>query len=207
MAQQTDTKVRAYAWSVTINNPNEDDRVALQTKPQYVRKLRGQEELAPETGTQHIQMVVFTDQVRMSSMKKWLSRAHFKPAFTEQHKQNLWQYAHKLETSIPGTQFEWSKPNQETVSIPERLTALAEFAYSQEKISQISEEFQYKKPLDQIYKMEYWYCVNQLLRHNPELITVYSMDMLQRAWINTRQIWINLSQNPQTEPPEEPSLT
>lgn len=204
--EQTDSKIRAYAWSVTINNPSEDDRISLQTKPQFVRKLRGQEEVGSDTGTQHIQMVVFTDQVRMSSMKRWLSRAHFKPAFTDAHKDNLWKYTHKVETAVPGTQFEWSRPNQDTVSIRDRLVRLAEYAWDQVTYNGHIMNNTYKDN-NAMLKAEYWSAVNKVLKQEPDLITVYSMDMLQRAWINTRQIWVNLSQNPETEPPEEPVLT
>lgn len=83
---------------------------------------------------------------------------------------------------------------------------LAEFAWDQDKIIKLIESREYKDTT-QIYKAEYWNAVNQILVTQPELITVYSMDMLQRAWLNTRRIWINLAQNPKTEPPEEPSLT
>lgn len=88
-------------WSITINNPSEDDRTALKTWPSFVKETVYQDEVG-ENGTLHIQgMVKCKYTVKFQSIKKWLERAHIEKA---RNSEALKNYVMKAETAIPGTQ-------------------------------------------------------------------------------------------------------
>lgn len=72
---------KACCWSVTINNPTDDDHkqwASLVSLP-WVREVTGQLEKGEE-GTLHIQGMVRTQSVRFAALKKALPRAHIEPA-------------------------------------------------------------------------------------------------------------------------------
>lgn len=72
---------KACCWSITINNPNDDDMkqwASLASLP-WVRGVTGQVEKGQE-GTPHIQGMVRTQSVRFAQMKKALPRAHIEAA-------------------------------------------------------------------------------------------------------------------------------
>jgi len=79
MATQSDTKSRN--WSITINNPTDDDNILIAglTDLTWVKEVKGQLEQG-ENGTPHYQMMLKTDNVRFSQVKKALPRAHIEPA-------------------------------------------------------------------------------------------------------------------------------
>jgi len=72
---------KSCCWSVTINNPTDDDRLNwsnLKGLP-WVREVSGQIEQGEE-GTLHIQGMVKTLSVRFAALKKALPRAHIEAA-------------------------------------------------------------------------------------------------------------------------------
>jgi hypothetical protein len=84
---------RATCWSITINNPTEDD--LYPTLPaKWVQQ--GQIEMGAE-GTQHFQGMLTTPQVRFSAVKKVFPRAHIEVA---RNKQALSAYVQKEETRL-----------------------------------------------------------------------------------------------------------
>jgi len=88
--RQTD---RASNWSITINNPKEEDyKVILPAG----WTLEGQIEQGEE-GTLHFQGYLKTNQVRFSAVKKIFPRAHIEAARNVQALQN---YVHKTETRV-----------------------------------------------------------------------------------------------------------
>lgn len=72
-----DKDKRASCWSVTINNPTEDE-----LKCHHLGwSLQGQFEQGEETGTRHFQGMLKTgQQVRFAAVKKVFPRGHIEPA-------------------------------------------------------------------------------------------------------------------------------
>lgn len=68
-------------WSITINNPTDDDIKQYQTlaTKHWVEDVIGQIEQG-EQGTRHIQAMLTTKKVRFSQVKRALPRAHIEPA-------------------------------------------------------------------------------------------------------------------------------
>lgn len=91
-------------WSITINNPTEDDIQKYQTLAtlHWVQDVAGQIEIGKE-GTRHIQAMLTTKKVRFSQVKKALPRAHIEIARSPQA---LAKYVQKEETRVE------SMPNQ-----------------------------------------------------------------------------------------------
>lgn len=74
------TSQRATCWSITVNNPTEDDREALNIARQKGWKVIGQLEVGLKDGTPHYQLCLQTPQVRFSAVKKVFRRAHIEVA-------------------------------------------------------------------------------------------------------------------------------
>lgn len=66
-------------WSVTINNPDEQDEECVNIARQKGWQVLGQLEKG-ENGTPHYQLAVKTPQVRFSALKKMFPRAHIEVA-------------------------------------------------------------------------------------------------------------------------------
>lgn len=80
-ASISDTQKKSSYWSITINNPTEDDFIRWEglKGEKWVKKVMGQLEKG-ENGTPHIQGMLNTDYVRFSQIKKALPRAHIEIA-------------------------------------------------------------------------------------------------------------------------------
>lgn len=89
---------KSCCWSVTINNPTEDDKAqwASLSALHWVREVSGQLE-SGEGGTLHIQGMVKTQSVRFAQVKKALPRAHIEPARSPAA---LAKYVQKQETRV-----------------------------------------------------------------------------------------------------------
>lgn len=84
---------RASCWSITINNPS-DDEVKVTMPPGWA--LSGQYEKG-EKGTLHFQGMLKTPQIRQSAVKRLFPRAHIEMA---RNKKALSQYVNKEETRV-----------------------------------------------------------------------------------------------------------
>lgn len=84
---------RATCWSITINNPKEDE-YTCQLPAKW--SLTGQLESGDE-GTTHYQGMLNTPQVRFSAVKKVFPRAHIEVA---RNRKALSNYVHKADTRI-----------------------------------------------------------------------------------------------------------
>lgn len=82
---------RATCWSITINNPTEED---IQPRLPAGWTFQGQPEKG-EQGTEHFQGMLFTPQVRFSAVKKVFPRAHIEIA---RNRNALANYVQKDET-------------------------------------------------------------------------------------------------------------
>lgn len=91
---------KSSCWSITINNPTEDDMVAwsaLATNYTWVKGVKGQLEKGEE-GTPHIQGMVMTGYGRFfNKLKQALPRAHIEVA---ENKFALANYVEKEDTRI-----------------------------------------------------------------------------------------------------------
>jgi len=83
---------RATCWSITINNPTEEDTKYY--PPGW--KLDGQYEVGEE-GTRHFQGILKTPQVRFSAVKRAFPRAHIEIA---RDRAALQRYVHKEDTRV-----------------------------------------------------------------------------------------------------------
>lgn len=84
---------RATCWSITINNPTEED-IAPVLPAGW--KLQGQIERGEE-GTEHFQGMLTTPQSRFNAIKAHFPRAHIEIA---RDKKALQAYVHKTETRV-----------------------------------------------------------------------------------------------------------
>lgn len=85
---------RATCWSITINNPQEDEVSKLCLPAGW--KMTGQLERGQE-GTLHYQGMLTTPQVRFSAVKKHIPRAHIEVA---RSKAALQKYVDKQDTCV-----------------------------------------------------------------------------------------------------------
>lgn len=85
---------RATCWSITINNPTDED-LSPTFPPGW--KMEGQIEKGEQTGTPHYQGMLCTPQVRFSAVKKLFPRARIEVA---RNKKALQQYVHKEDTRV-----------------------------------------------------------------------------------------------------------
>lgn len=173
--------VRSTWWSITINNPTDDDRSALAAPPTFVKRIKYQDEVG-ENGTLHIQGAVNTAQCRMSMLKQWLPRAHLEPA---RDKHALMAYVEKTETAVEGTQHDVKVP---FMSCAAALKRLAKVILEELKLTPVIVMMKDKK------EHYFWDAVNWIIRNEDmELISLYSQPQIFRAWVNTYMTWLELA--------------
>lgn len=108
---------RGTCWSLTINNPTDDDRQNLAMLPAGWT-VKGQEEKG-EQGTLHLQLMLKTPQVRFSAVKKHFPRAHIEKARNEVALSN---YVVKSETRVSELTVD-----KKFLSLPQLWTKFAEY--------------------------------------------------------------------------------
>lgn len=89
---------KASCWSITINNPTQEDYAeieALKAQP-WCKSWEGQLERGSE-GTEHIQAMLRTERCRWGRVKTALTRAHVEAA---KNQVALAQYVHKTDTRV-----------------------------------------------------------------------------------------------------------
>lgn len=176
---------RASNWSITINNPTEEERKALAEPPTFVKKVMYQDEVGAE-GTLHIQGYVSSAQVRFSQIKKWLPRAHIEVA---RDKNALMKYVQKQDTSVEGTQ---KTVETEYLTMDKALRAIAQVK-KDNGISIDGDKYleSSRSEKKELVKDEFWKCVNLVLKEKPGQVGLFTNPQMERAWINTRTVWIN----------------
>ena len=88
-------------WSLTINNPSVADREVIALPPDWIAFIKGQDEIAPTTGTLHFQGMIKTKYtVSFKKIKLLFPTAHIEKA---KNVAALTQYVEKTETAVPGT--------------------------------------------------------------------------------------------------------
>lgn len=108
----TGTTQRSRVWSITINNPTEEDKQTWSsaTTHHFVKEAKGQLEKG-ENGTLHIQGYLRTDPVRFSQVKKLFPRAHIEVA---RNAPALSRYCEKEETRV-------APINQTKIATPHKI--------------------------------------------------------------------------------------
>jgi len=94
----------ATCWSMTINNPDENDMVLVKHyNGEYIRQIIWTPEEG-EDGTPHIQAwVKLMKQQRMSFIKKLFPRGHFKSITADEYNRNCREYAQKDDDTTMGS--------------------------------------------------------------------------------------------------------
>lgn len=114
MATTEDSAKKSCYWSITINNPTEDDLIRWEglKGEKWVKKVIGQLEKG-ENGTPHVQGMLNTESVRFSQIKRVLPRAHIevarKPAALAQYVQKEDTRLAPLQTAQVATQADVQK--------------------------------------------------------------------------------------------------
>lgn len=187
-----DTTARASCWSITINNPTEDDRHRLAEPPDWVKEVHFQDEIGEE-GTLHIQGCLVTAQCRFSKVKAYMPRAHIEVA---RSKQALLKYVKKTDTAVEGTQQvvegSYVSMNKALMMIAGKAQNLTEWFLAADRSMKDVEEWKHR---------EFWTAVNEILLDRPEIVSILTDARLERAWVKTRGVWITLldRQDRQTE--------
>lgn len=71
------TSETSRSWTFTLNNPTPSELQRLEHYPEWIRYIKYGEEVAPRTGTPHLQGFLYTwDPVRLTKFKGFLKRAH-----------------------------------------------------------------------------------------------------------------------------------
>lgn len=158
----------------------------LKEYPSFVKKVMYQDEVGAE-GTLHIQGAVQTAQTRFSAIKKWLPRAHIEVA---RNPQALLNYVAKEDTAVPHTQV---CVQADYLSMDTALKEIAKYKLDwREWIQSKSDTYLAKMKEHAFEKQEYWQAVNLILAERPKAVGLFTNPQLERAWINTRLVWINL---------------
>lgn len=180
--------VRGSHWSITINNPTDGDREAIENPPSFVKKVILQDEEGGKQGTLHIQAYVNTAQVRVAQVKSWLKRAHIEIA---RDKNALMKYVQKSETSVPGTQ---KVIETEYLTMDKALMKLAAISQTYPSDRDM-ERYMDMSPAEQVRadKAEFWRLVRIVLECEPRQVGLFTNPQLERAWLNTSSVWMKLN--------------
>lgn len=183
---------RASWWSITLNNPTDEDRNRIQNPPSWVKAIHFQEEVGAE-GTPHIQGALNTAQVRFSQVKGWLSRAHIEIA---RNKEALLKYVKKTETAIAGTQ---RVIQGDYLTMDKALLSVASYKWN--LTEWLMEGDRTEREVVEWKRKEFWNAVNSILLEKPGIVGLLTNPQIERAWIHTRETWIQLldRQDRQTE--------
>lgn len=190
------TTTKGSWWSITINNPTEGDYDSLKEDswPSFVKRVKFQTEQGSE-GTIHIQGAVNTTQIRFSTIKKWLSRAHIEKA---RDVQALIKYVGKEDTRID------TKPSgdidkaERFVTCEKALCMMVPYYnivksdkkwYSDEYL--VSQKYNNESVQTDIF----WATVRLVLREHPNLVALYTNPQMLRAWLHTKDVWIDAYNN------------
>lgn len=178
-----ESQIRTTKWSMTINNPTDDDFERIRNPPTFIKWTKFQQEIGEE-GTPHLQCAVLTAQVRFSQMKKWQPRAHIEVA---KNWQALLSYVEKKETAVAGTQ---EKVEGGYIAMDQALILVARYGCNM--LEWLMESDRTEQEVTQWKKQEYWAAVNGILMDRPTLVGLYTQPQMERAWINTRSVWMKL---------------
>lgn len=189
MVKSTD---KATWWSVTAYG----DNIAIledNTKwPHYVKYVHGGREEAPTTKRVHFQGAIeCKTQQRFSALQKWLPGTHLERAIA---KEALKKYALKQDTAIGPKE---STPNaRKFLTMAEALTIVGLHTHVKyDRIWYAHEGFKRfiqakgSDPEKAAYRWVFWVGVHEHIKVHPEDISLFSQPQMERAWVNSWEIW------------------
>jgi len=174
--RQTDKKPRDrwYWFSITCFDDGEITFCEIPLWPTFVKYIHGGREECPKTKKIHFQGAVqCKTQQRFSAIKKMLPKAHIEPARTEQA---LLKYAMKKDTAVGEKKSLKNEMPYYTTEMLLRLLAIT---------SPIGSD-------------DFWGRVNRILFAKPYLCGVLAKPDIFRMWKHTRETWITLMTDPET---------
>lgn len=184
MSQTDKTTDKATWWSVTAFSEAEIELLNGTQYPDWVSKVYGGVESCPDTGRLHFQGAIQARrQVRFTQVKSWLGTAHIEPA---RNKDALRKYVMKEETAV-GEKIE--RENATPYFRAHEL--LRKIAIKRRQADRQTEEGFVQVNPKSPAKAAYWWCVKQVLKDDPTLISAYMNPSLEKAWVGTSEFWIS----------------
>jgi len=180
--RQTDKSTR---WAMTVY---EGQWPLLEKMPELIAEWGWQDEKCPDTGRVHRQGYFRTHrQVRFKQAKEVLPGVHIEVA---RDWNKLLNYCKKVDTSL-GNQVHQVSTNV-PMTMADSLIALAEYHWPDLMLRDKMATGSYKD-LQEIYKAEYWACVNAYLAkaNRDNSIGLFTNNQMLLGWTRTRRHWIN----------------
>lgn len=171
---------KATRWSITafeeqyplLDNPD----------PTFVKLLKWQDEIAPETGRKHRQGALQTQKAeRFSAVRKRFPGCHIEPATNWSA---LLAYCSKDESADPdGQRVQREFPDKRPPRVDELLLLFASTLLFLEEV----------EPKSSIHMLppeeQYWPLARIILREKPILASIIGQPLPQNLWKHTRGVW------------------
>jgi len=150
-----------------------------------VAEIGWQTEICPDTQREHYQGYLRTArQVRFAQLKKIYPGVHIEPA---KNWEALVKYCKKTESAIQGTQ-QHHETKKTFMTMAQALTKLAAHCPYVDRSKFLDMD---EKQLTSHNKKQYWDSVENILETSPDEIGLYSQPQYERAYLNTRRIWMD----------------
>jgi len=184
MSQDRQTDKSTW-FSITAFDEEEQRLLSGDVFPQFVKKVFGGLEEAPDTGKVHFQGAVqCRSQQRFSAIKKWLPKSHIEVAISAVA---LKKYVMKEETAV-GEKKEVSNSTPYYDNKSALLMIAKVYNESREELATQQMPERYKDPKEAAF----WFCIKKILLVNPHLVGVMCKPDIWRAWLHTDDVWLEL---------------
>jgi len=177
--------MRGSWWSITINNPTDEDRLFLRAPPEFVKEMIYQDEVGT-TGTLHIQGCLNTNQQRMTAIKEWLPRAHIEKAY-KQNGEALKNYCRKTDTAVPETQVHYTtrQTDRQTNDI-EEATPPPMPVFSLKEVLLVIASHAHEDDITELDLAELYHAtLDRIARACPDLLEKVTRQNVFQAWKHT----------------------
>lgn len=204
---QTDTTTKSCWWFITLNNFTKEELQLAKTQHRIIKSSRGVEEIGGESKIHHFHCLLNTDHVRWSQVKDLFPKANIKPKYKgikDDSVQTCIDYIEGTskkkidnDTAIEGTRWFVQHRGESSLSFGDMLKRIAEFSWPQDKFTQKIEALGSDAPknaLNELYKDEYWECVNSVVEEDLNLLAIYSQTQYLTSWIRCRKTIIRARQ-------------
>ena len=181
--EQTDRQTdKATRWSFTAY---EAQWPLFATMPDIVAEWGWQEEICETTSRKHYQGYLRTKrQVRLAQLLKSIPKVHFEIA---RNWDGLVNYCKKPETAVEGTQ-RHQLSSTPAMTMADALIMVAENVPDLPplKLEQVDND-----AIERRVKFEFWESVKKILMTNPNMVGLFTQPQYERAWRNTRSVWVH----------------
>lgn len=158
----------------------------FEVMPELISQWGWQKEICPDTLREHYQGYILTKrQVRFAQLSKIFPKVHIEAA---RNWDALLNYCKKLESAVPGSQVIQSNASV-SMTMADALMKLAAHVPFRQPVDWLNSQNPLKDLEEQI-KQEFWAAVNSILRIDPNSVGLWTQPQYYRAWINTRQVWM-----------------